>query len=326
MAKHRDDQERGAALLTVLLLVAAMATISAVALERLNLATKLAVNAAALDQSRGYALAAEALVKVRIDDVLKQGAGDQVGWAGRRFSVPLPDGTAAAMLTDAGNCFNINSVVSGDTASGFVPRATGGRQFERLLILLGVDPRQAEVARDSVTDWIDSDSTPSRYGAEDAFYARGQSPYLTASRPIVDASEILAVQGITPAMFRRIKPSLCALPTTDLSPININSLTVDQAPLLAMLFGVAVPVVRAQQLIAERPVAGYSSMTAFWSLPSMAGLSPDFEVTSQVKLKSRWVRANIAVAVAGWEMNEAVIYDAQQYPARIVSRNWGEGG
>jgi general secretion pathway protein K len=324
--RERSHSERGAALLTVLLLVAAMATIAAVALERLNLATKLAVNSAAKDQSRGYALAAEALVKVRIDDALQSGNRDYVRWVGRRFTLPLPNGVGSATLMDGGNCFNINSLVSGDEITGFAPRAAGGRQFEALLILLGVDAQQAKIARDSVTDWIDSDSVPSPFGAEDSFYARGQSRYLTARHPIVEVSEILEVQGITPAVFRRIKPWLCALPTTDLSPININSLTLDQAPLLAMLFGGNVPIARAQLLIADRPVAGYASMTSFWSRPEVSALSADFEVTSQVRLSSRWLRAKIAVEAAGWEINEIAIYDAQQYPARIVSRSWGDGG
>jgi general secretion pathway protein K len=51
--------ERGAALLTVLMLVSVMAVLSASALERLRLATRIAANAGAIDQARAYALAAE---------------------------------------------------------------------------------------------------------------------------------------------------------------------------------------------------------------------------------------------------------------------------
>ncbi len=53
--------ERGAALLTVLLLVAVMSVVTAGALERLTLGVRLAGNAAALDQARAYAYAAETL-------------------------------------------------------------------------------------------------------------------------------------------------------------------------------------------------------------------------------------------------------------------------
>ena len=53
--------EKGAALLTVLLLVAVMAVISATALDRLRLSTRLAVNGAAMAQARAYTLAAEGI-------------------------------------------------------------------------------------------------------------------------------------------------------------------------------------------------------------------------------------------------------------------------
>lgn len=48
-------QERGAALLTVLLLVAVIAVLAATALEKLRLSTRLAANLIAIDQARGYA-------------------------------------------------------------------------------------------------------------------------------------------------------------------------------------------------------------------------------------------------------------------------------
>ncbi|MDQ2892789.1 MAG: type II secretory pathway protein, partial [Pseudomonadota bacterium] len=53
-------RERGAALLTVLLLVAVIAVLAGTALERLRLTTRLAGNAAAGAQARAYAEAAEA--------------------------------------------------------------------------------------------------------------------------------------------------------------------------------------------------------------------------------------------------------------------------
>ncbi|PMZ86328.1 hypothetical protein, partial [Pseudomonas sp. FW305-42] len=53
--------ERGAALLTVLLLVAVIAVLAGVALEKLRLATRLGGNAVALDQARAFSFAAETL-------------------------------------------------------------------------------------------------------------------------------------------------------------------------------------------------------------------------------------------------------------------------
>ena len=55
------ERERGAALLTVLLLVAMIAVLAGTALERLRLTTRLAGNALGGEQARDYARAAEAL-------------------------------------------------------------------------------------------------------------------------------------------------------------------------------------------------------------------------------------------------------------------------
>ena len=61
------------------------------------------------------------------------------------------------------------------------------------------------------------------------------APYRTGNTLFADAGELRAVAGMSPALYRRLRPWLCALPTSDLSPINLNTLSPEQAPLLAML-------------------------------------------------------------------------------------------
>src|SRR3546814_13410915 len=63
-------RERGAALLTVLLLVAVMGVVAAAALERLAFATRMTGNAGAIDQARAYADAGVAIARLRIGDLL----------------------------------------------------------------------------------------------------------------------------------------------------------------------------------------------------------------------------------------------------------------
>src|SRR3546814_12530481 len=63
-------RERGAALLTVLLLVAVMGVVAAAALERLAFATRLTGNAGAIDQARAYADAGVAIARLRDGDLL----------------------------------------------------------------------------------------------------------------------------------------------------------------------------------------------------------------------------------------------------------------
>ena len=67
---RRPPDERGAALLTVLLLVAVMAVIAATALDRLTLATRIAGSAATVDQGRAYSFAAEQIALRRVADLV----------------------------------------------------------------------------------------------------------------------------------------------------------------------------------------------------------------------------------------------------------------
>ena len=60
------QSERGAALLSILLLVAVLAVIAATTLDRLTLSTKLSVNGNALAQARMYNYAAENIAAARI--------------------------------------------------------------------------------------------------------------------------------------------------------------------------------------------------------------------------------------------------------------------
>ncbi|HEX7742754.1 MAG TPA: type II secretion system minor pseudopilin GspK, partial [Sphingobium sp.] len=227
MADPRRQSERGAALLTVLLLVAVMAVVASTALERLALATRMTGNGGAIDQARAFADAGTEIARLRIGDLVAANPGKTTlagGWMGAPQPISVPGGAATARVTDGGNCFNLNSVVAGDNEANLKVRPVGVLQFQALLQALGVDARQAQAAAASLGDWIDTDSVPQPGGAEDETYAQGARPYRTANRFMVDPSELRAVNGVSPAIYDLVRPWVCALPTADLSPINVNTL------------------------------------------------------------------------------------------------------
>src|SRR5215218_8585273 len=109
--------EKGAALLAVLMLVALIAALAAIGLERLALATRLAGNARAIDQARGYALGAEGLATLIVDRLSAREKGEAslpAGWTGEERSIPIEGGLIRARLADGGSCFNLNGLVTGD--------------------------------------------------------------------------------------------------------------------------------------------------------------------------------------------------------------------
>lgn len=319
-----DPRERGAALLSVLLIVAVIAVLAAASLQKLRLATQLAGNAAAIDQARAYAMAAESVALFRIGDLIQRDAAKttlQGDWAGNEVNFPIDGGIATATLNDGGNCFNLNSLVEDVDGIARVARPDAVAQFERLIVIVGGAAADARRIAIAAADWIDSDTAPLPGGAEDSFYAGAAVPYRTANTLMADVSELRVVAGMSSGLYSRLRPFLCALPVSDLSPINVNTLLPAQAPLLAMLVP-GLDVGRADAILSARSAGGYESLIAFWDKPGLLGATETAK--QQVKLTTRWFRLRLLVELGGAELEEHALIDAAQKPAKLARRHYGE--
>jgi general secretion pathway protein K len=312
-------------LLAVLVLVAFMGAIAAVAFERLRLSTALAINHSAIEQARAYAVGVETLLAMRADDLVNESrdittlAGD---WNGTERRIPLPgEGLAVGTIRDGGNCFNLNSLVQGQAPGLLSVRPQGVEQFTNLLLVLGVPAGEARSVAAAAADWADSDGDPLAEGAEDAAYAGAATPYRTANTLFAEASELRAVSGVTPELYRLVRPFVCALPTTDLSPINVNTLLPRDAPLLAMFVPARTGLEAAQGIIAARPVGGWRDMADFTRATGANELPLD--PSNQLQLNSRWFTLDLRVEFGGAELVETALVDARFTPARVVVRRWG---
>jgi len=328
--KRRDVgapvHERGAALLTVLMLVAIIAVMAGAALEKLRLSTRLAGNAAAGEQARAYALAAETLATTRIGAMLEASPKRvtlQGDWSGRPFGMPLPGGGfATARVRDGGNCFNLNSLVSG-RAGAYVTDPLMRPQFVRLMRLLDVPVQVAEQIAAGTADWIDSDQAQQAMGAEDAAYLNRETPYRTADTLMTDPSEIRAVAGMTPQIYATLKPWICTLPAAQAAPINVNTLLPEQAPILAMLFPDTMSIAGARQMILQRPPQGVGSTDVFFKSAALQG-NANADGERGTAIVSKWFTLQIDVTIGTTVLQEHALIDATTLPARLVSRQWGE--
>jgi general secretion pathway protein K len=326
--RRAPARERGAALLAVLLLVAVTGAIAAAAVEGLRLSRTIAVNATARDQGRLFADGAEQLALLAIDDRIAtspERTDLTGGWNGATRRVVLPgDGIAELRVRDGGNCFNVNSVADGRPGEPLTRRPSGVLQFAGLMMALEVPQGDALRIAEAAADWVDSDALPGPGGAEDEAYAAGPAPYRTGNTLFADPGELRALAGMTPAIYARLAPWLCALPTTDLSPININTLGLDQAPLLAMLAPGQLDVPRARRVLAQRPSNGWGNQVEFWRLEAMSEVNVSLDVQLQPQLKTNWFALDVRVQLMGGEYSETVLVDARLQPSRIVARRWGE--
>lgn len=314
-------KERGAALLSVLLLVAVMATVAATALDRIGVGTHLAANAATVGQGRAWLETAELLATTRIEDLL---AADQektlgAGWVGLERRVALPDGASVrTRIEDGGNCFNLNSLVTRTDDGRFVARQTAVNQFAGLMTMLGIDAGEAARIAASTSDYIDSDTIPQNLGTEDAGSA------LAANHLMADPSELRAVAGVTDRQFGLVSRWICALPTAELSGINVNTLLPEQSPLVAMLSPGRIDPRRAQAVIAQRPASGFDSALAFWQVPALAGVDLPGGAVDQVKVRTSFFVLKARVENSDIDLRETALIDARAKPARVIRRSWAD--
>lgn len=319
--------ERGAALLSVLLMVAVLAVIAATTLDRLTLSSKLSANGNALAQARMFTYATEAIATARIEDLIaRDGAQTTLSgdWLGRPQNIPIPIGSATATVRDAGNCFNLNSLVA-EADGEFYASATGQEQMTSFLVALGTNENVARSIAAAAADWADSDISPLPNGVEDEGYRSAATPYLSANRLYAHPSELRAVKGVTPAIYAKLQDWICALPEPVLSPLNVNTLLPEQAPLLVMLFPPGkMNLAAARGYLAKRPSSGYGSLIRFWGAPELAALEPSSLVQGQVKLTSNYFLLNTNVSFGELTLAGQSMIVASPAPARVVWRSWGE--
>ena len=327
-ARPPRPPENGVALLTVLLLVAVMAVIAATALDRLQLSTRLAANAGSITQARAFALAAEHVATARIEDLVNADRAQTTlagGWMNIPRQLPVPGGSAVARVGDGGNCFNLNGLVKENRSGQLVSAPFALQEFISLMGHIGIDRDAAYVIAASAADWVDSDLDPIPGGAEDGYYQGLETPYVPPNHMMSSPSELRAVNGVSPEYWERLRPWVCTLPVAELSPINVNTLLPEQAPLLAMLIPQGnLDTQAAAAYLAKRPDTGWGSLPNFWADPLLADLKPRREATTQTKLKTEWFTLDAVISLGNSEVRERALIDARQAPARVIWRDWGE--
>ncbi|MEG0818105.1 MAG: type II secretion system minor pseudopilin GspK [Brevundimonas sp.] len=323
--KTRLRNREGMALLTVLLLVAVMAAVAVLVLDDIRFSVRRTMNAETQSQAQWYAAGAEALARRQINrlrDLDPVKTPIQPDWNGRVLSFPVEDGSITARLSDGQACFNLNSVVEGQLEV-YVARPLGLQQFVALGRALNLPEGRMRAIADALTDWIDTDTTPRAQGGEDAAYAGRVQPYRTAGTLLTEVSELRAVRGVDAATYATLRPYLCALPTTDLSPINPNTLRPDQAPLLAMLADGKLSLASARAAIAGRPAAGWSNANAFLTQGPMQGVELPIPVQDQLTVLTRFFNLRVDVEFGGSRaVRTALIELPQAGPARTVIQRW----
>ena len=316
--------EKGAALLTVLLLVAVMSIIAVGVLDDIRFGVRRTANATGQGQAQLYALGAEELARVRIARLSRLDSGRttlQGDWNGRSFQFPIENGVMTARISDATGCFNLNSVAEA-RGPRLIRRELGVRQFVILLGAVGIPPGRGQTLADNLADWIDSDDI-GMGGAEDQDYARAAPAYRTGGAMLAEVSELRAVRGFTPDVYGRLRPYVCAPPTTDLSPINVNTLSPDRSVLITMVTLGAIPPEAAARLLSARPAVGWKDLQTFWNDPILVDQIPEDTARDQITLRTRFFSLDADVTFAGsTAVLNALLEVTPSGEVKLAARRW----
>lgn len=322
MSARTPDSERGAALITVLLIVAAMSAVAVALTNGLANALQRSSALEAQSQLRLYAASAEEVAESQLGTLVNQFGGrltTQSPGVAEPIQFPIEQGLVQISVRDASNCFNVNQLANSDAAPS--PGAAGGgnpmdAQEDLALILESaeIDRRQSQEMVAALVDWMDSDLVSELGGAEDSYYSDLDPPYRTSGLTLEADSELRAIRGFDPITMATIAGLVCAVPGKAQikdRPININTLPAEHAARLMPIFGETVDVSDLQQVLAGRPPEGWSDLGSFLSEPPLDALNPDLIDRSQLSIVSTHVAISAKVAYRGHGMVMNYLFEVQ---------------
>lgn len=320
----RSGNERGAALLTVLLLTATLAVLAVGMTELMTRSLRRASASEARDQAFW---ATAGLEWAAIDYLRRQGENVDVPAAPlfrEPVVLPFEGGFASISFAEESNCFNVNDLLARGDDGEWVADEAAAERFAALIESLGGTRTGGLQLAARIADFADTDERPQAGGADDYDYRRRPVPYRTTRGLLASVSELRAISGYSRDVYRQLLPYLCALPTDEPQLLNVNTMTIDDAPLLKAAAGDALTLAGVAQLISMRTPAGYEDVSAFMEQPLLAGADLPNDFAGLLTTKSEHLTMEIVLeAPVGRLRQVSRVYRAGGEP-RVVERVLGE--
>lgn len=262
------DPQRGAALLSVLLIVAALAVAALMATMAITQQTTLAKAASRRADAGWAAYSAEAVALSAVAEVSALTNGQitpLTAGLSQPVVLPLGGGVVSMQVSDASNCFNINALANADEGAATLARLS----WVTLLNDLDIPATDANGLASALADWLDGDANTRQGGAEDGYYLTLTPAYRAANQPMDSPAELASVMGYSKALREALAPLICARPESQMTRLNINTLRPDQAALLRATYSEALTLAAAERILLDRPDSGWPSVADFEALPDI---------------------------------------------------------
>ncbi|WP_300528777.1 type II secretion system minor pseudopilin GspK [Maricaulis sp.] len=319
------SRERGAALISALLLVALMTTVAMALATDLRFSMRRTANLEIRDQAYWYALGARDFAEISIERAMSapdQALRPDAEWLNGPQIFPIDQGQLAGTVTDGNNCFNLNSLVVRGEDGVLREVAAHRHRYEILMRAAGLPAQEVGRISAQTLDWIDSDVRQTISGGEDELYSDLSRAYRTGNTLLAEPQELLALEAMTPDLFRVLEPLVCTRPMTDPLSVNINTLRADQLPLLIAALDGNITQVEADGLLLRRPPAGFEQASEFWELNLLENLELTDEMRGSVGITTNYFEIEIDVLYAGmrFELNETVEWRGGGSLRRLTQR------
>lgn len=265
------QQQRGAAVLVAMLVVAIAALAASSFMFRSQVEWRRFENLSRMDQAQSVLRAAQQWGATVLLDDARNSSVDHRGeaWATRLPPVEAENYRIWGLMEDQEGRFNLNNLV----ANGEIDKQQLAI-FVRLLSAL----RLPESLAGAVADWLDADDLPFNSNSVDSpYYATLQTPYRATNQPLININELLRVKDMDRNTLAMLRPFVTVLPTR--TPINVN--TASPEVLVALVQGLSSE--EAYSMVAKRERTYYRNITDFQqALPSgMTAPASGISVSSQ---------------------------------------------
>ncbi len=152
-------------------------------------------------------------------------------WATPFPPYPVGEGFVSVEITDEAGKIDVNRLADGGTG-----RDDARAMLRRLFAVLELDADAAETIAQSIEDWVDENDDQGFNGAEDFYYQRLSPPYRCKNGPMDTISELRLVNGVTPEIYRKIRPYLTTVSLKGPNGNGLININTADSPVLRTLY------------------------------------------------------------------------------------------
>ena len=322
-----DKKFKGAALIMALFVTAIIASISAGLFSMVSMNIENEKNMLSEQQAIVTTLSLESFTKKYLTQ--KENRTNLVLTANNfnqksPINLPLERGNLEANIVDMGQCFNLNSLILISTTGEEIANTDNLDFFKNLMKSLFIEEQKIEEITPAIVDWLDKDSFPDTHlGVEDDFYKNEKISRLSSNQFFYDITELRDIKGVTEEIFQKLKPYVCVINSLN-TKININSLNPFYPNILVALSSNTLSDLEARNILNNKPLAGYSSVTNFLNLPEIkTSFSSKFSKANLV-LETNYFILNTNIKIDDKDFHiKSHIYYSNESP-KVIRRKLGE--